>query len=141
MAFLSTLDSLLDFIEESIKHTVRSLLMNYRQDLSVMAKFNSRTDLISGLERVLNIPFHRVTYTAAIEILEKESDWEHPVQWGYDLHSEHEKYLAEKHFKGPVFVIEYPSSLKPFYMRRLAGGVCSCVDLLVPGIGELGIDS
>ena len=80
-----------------------------------------------------------VTYTEAIELLEKAGDrFEYPVYWGCDLQTEHERYLTEEVFKKPVFVTDYPKEIKAFYMRLNDDGkTVAAADLLVPGIGEI----
>ena len=106
-----------------------------------MAFFNERIEkgLIERLELVKNAEFKRLTYTEAIEILEKVEDtFEYPVKWGIDLQSEHERYLTENIIKGPVFITDYPKDIKAFYMRSNDDNkTVAAVDLLVPGIGEI----
>jgi asparaginyl-tRNA synthetase len=92
------------------------------------------------LEKVKNSDFRRMTYTEAIEIL-KNADVKfenNKIEWGMDLNTEHERYLCEKVVNGPVFLIDYPTEIKAFYMRLNDDGktVAAC-DLLVPGVGEL----
>ena len=83
--------------------------------------------------------FGRVTYTEAVEILEKHKDqFEFPVYWGCDLQTEHERFLTEEVFKKPVFVTDYPKEIKAFYMRLNDDGkTVAAMDLLVPGVGEI----
>ena len=83
--------------------------------------------------------FATVSYTEAIDILEKNNDnFEYKVSWGVDLQTEHEKYLTEDVFKCPVFVTDYPKEIKSFYMRENEDGkTVAAMDLLVPGIGEI----
>jgi asparaginyl-tRNA synthetase len=80
-----------------------------------------------------------VTYTQAVEILQKANKkFEFPVQWGIDLQSEHERFLAEEHFKKPVFVTDYPKEIKAFYMKLNPDQkTVRAMDLLAPGIGEI----
>ena len=84
-------------------------------------------------------PDGRVTYTEAIEILKASGrQFEYPVSWGMDLQTEHERYLAEEHFKRPVFVSDYPKDIKAFYMRANEDGkTVAAMDLMVPGVGEM----
>ena len=91
------------------------------------------------MNNVLNNDFGRVTYTEAIEILEKcGKKFEYPVKWGIDLQSEHERYLAEEYFKKPVFVTDYPKDIKAFYMKLNEDNkTVRAMDLLAPGIGEI----
>ncbi|HOQ64154.1 MAG TPA: asparagine--tRNA ligase, partial [Clostridia bacterium] len=86
-----------------------------------------------------NSEFGRVTYTEAIEILKASGrQFEYPVSWGMDLQTEHERYLAEEHFKRPVFVSDYPKDIKAFYMRANEDGkTVAAMDLMVPGVGEM----
>lgn len=103
--------------------------------------FNSFIEkgLFDKLNNVLNNDFGRVTYTEAIEILEKSGKkFEFPVKWGIDLQSEHERYLAEEYFKKPVFVTDYPKDIKAFYMKLNEDNkTVRAMDLLAPGIGEI----
>ena len=106
-----------------------------------MAFFNQFIDkgLIERLNHVLNSDFAHVTYTEAIEILEKHNDdFEYKVSWGCDLQTEHERYLTEQEFKRPVFVTDYPKEIKAFYMKLNDDGkTVAAMDCLVPGIGEI----
>jgi len=103
--------------------------------------FNSFVDkgLLERLNGVVNSEFARVTYTEAITLLEKNNqNFEYKVYWGADLQTEHERYLTEEVFKGPVFVIDYPKEIKSFYMKLNEDGkTVAAMDCLVPGIGEL----
>jgi len=106
-----------------------------------MQFFNSFIDkgLFDRLNNVANSDFGRITYTEAIEILKKNNDkFEYPVEWGTDIQTEHERYLAEQIFKRPVFVTDYPKDIKAFYMRLNDDGkTVAATDLLVPGVGEM----
>lgn len=95
--------------------------------------------LFDKLNNVLNNKFGHVTYTEAIEILQRSGKtFEFPVKWGMDLQSEHERFLAEEHFKKPVFVTDYPKEIKAFYMKLNPDGkTVRAMDLLAPGIGEI----
>ena len=94
---------------------------------------------VRSSEQRRNSDFARVTYTEAIEILEKNNDkFEYKVSWGADLQTEHERYLTEEVFKRPVFVTDYPKEIKAFYMKLNEDGkTVAAVDCLVPGIGEI----
>ena len=96
-------------------------------------------ELMNRLENVIASEFARVTYTEAVELLEKVRDrFEYPVYWGCDLQTEHERYLTEEVFKKPVFVTDYPKEIKAFYMRLNDDNkTVAAMDLLVPGVGEL----
>ena len=91
------------------------------------------------LDNVVSNEFGRVSYTEAVDILQKSGEkFEFPVEWGIDLQSEHERYLTEKVFKKPIFVTDYPVAIKAFYMRLNDDGkTVAAADLLVPGVGEI----
>ena len=95
--------------------------------------------LKARLENIVNSEFAQITYTEAIKLLkESKEKFEYPVEWGNDLQTEHERYLSEKIFKKPVFVIDYPKEIKAFYMRLNDDGkTVAAMDLLVPGVGEI----
>ena len=124
--------------ESMIKYIIRYVLENAPEE---MAFFNSFIDkgLIERLNNVVNSEFGHVTYTEAIEILEKNNDnFEYKVSWGCDLQTEHERYLTEEVFKRPVFVTDYPKEIKAFYMKLNEDGMTvAAMDCLVPGIGEI----
>ena len=106
-----------------------------------MAFFNQFVDkgLIERLQHVADSDFAHVTYTEAVEILQKHNDaFEYKVSWGCDLQTEHERYLTEEVFKRPVFVTDYPKEIKAFYMKLNEDGkTVAAMDCLVPGIGEI----
>ena len=124
--------------ESMLKYIIRYVLENAPEE---MAFFNQFVDkgLIERLQHVLDSEFGHVTYTEAIEILEKHNDeFEYKVHWGSDLQTEHERYLTEKEFKRPVFVTDYPKEIKAFYMKLNEDGkTVAAMDCLVPGIGEI----
>ena len=103
--------------------------------------FNSFVDkgLIERLTHIVESDFGHVTYTEAVELLQKSGrQFEYPVSWGVDLQTEHERYLTEEVFKKPVFVTDYPKEIKAFYMKLSDDGkTVAAMDLLVPGIGEI----
>ena len=109
-----------------------------QQDLAFFNQFVDK-GLLERLSHVAESDFGHITYTEAIEILEKVNDrFEYKVHWGSDLQTEHEKYLTEQVFGRPVFVTDYPKEIKAFYMRLNDDGkTVAAVDLLVPGIGEI----
>ena len=137
MAFCD-LDGDMALAEEFVKHLIRDAKTHCAADLEFFGKFVDK-DLLARLDFVLEKPFVRCSYTEAIEILAKSGKtWEHPIAWGDNLQSEHERFLAEEHFKCPVTVNNYPRTLKPFYMRvNDDGKTVRAMDLLVPGIGEI----
>ena len=128
----------MDLAEEFVKYLIRDAKEHCAGDLEFFSKFVDK-ELLARLDFVLERPFQRCSYTEAVEILGKSGKtWEHPVAWGDNLQSEHERFLAEEHFKCPVTVYNYPRTLKPFYMRvNDDGQTVTAMDLLVPGIGEI----
>ena len=124
--------------ESMLKYVIRYVMENAPEEMNF---FNSFVDkgLIDRLNNVVNSDFARVTYTEAIEILEKHNDkFEYKVSWGADLQTEHERYLTEKIFKKPVFVTDYPKEIKAFYMKMNEDNkTVAAMDLLVPAIGEI----
>ena len=124
--------------ESMLKYIINYVLENAPEE---MAFFNNFIDkgLLERLQHVANSDFARVTYTEAVEILEKHNDkFEYKVSWGTDLQTEHERYLTEEIFKRPVFVTDYPKEIKAFYMKMNDDGkTVAAVDCLVPGIGEI----
>jgi asparaginyl-tRNA synthetase len=137
MAFCD-LQGNMDIAEAFLKTIFSDVLNNCQED---MAFFNERIDksVIETLRGIVESKFVRVSYTEAIDILtgSKES-FEFPVSWGTDLQSEHERYLAEKHFKCPVIVYNYPRAIKSFYMRLNDDGkTVAAMDVLVPKVGEI----
>ncbi|WP_429971114.1 asparagine--tRNA ligase [Fructilactobacillus sp. Tb1] len=137
MAF-AELPAVLDRSEGLLKYVVQYLLDNAAADLQFLND-NVDNGLLDLLHKTVDEDFARVTYTEAIDLLEKaDVEFKNPVSWGIDLNSEHEQYLAEKVFGKPVFVTDYPRNIKAFYMRDNEDGkTVAAVDLLVPRIGEL----
>ena len=124
--------------EAMIKYVIKYVLDNCRYDIEFLNKFVDK-GLIDRLTFVASSDFGHVTYTEAIELLEKHNDkFEYKVSWGCDLQTEHERYLTEKIFNKPVFVTDYPKEIKAFYMRLNDDNrTVAAMDLLVPGIGEI----
>jgi len=124
--------------EDMIKYIIGYVLEHAPEEMEF---FNSFVDkgLLERLNHVMNSDFGHVTYTEAIEILEKSNDkFAFPVYWGCDLQTEHERYLTEEVFKKPVFVTDYPKEIKAFYMKLNPDGkTVAAMDCLVPGIGEI----
>jgi asparaginyl-tRNA synthetase len=128
----------MDLAESFIKRIIRDALNNCGEDMQF---FEERIEkgIIQNLELVLNKDFQRISYTEAVEILKNSGQtFEFEVAWGKDLQSEHERYLAEKHFNGPVILYDYPKEIKAFYMRLNEDGkTVRAMDVLVPRIGEI----
>jgi len=124
--------------EEFLKYIFKYVLDNCADDMEF---FNNWVDksLLATADNIINNEFERVTYTEAVSLLEKaQKKFEFPVEWGIDLQSEHERYLAEELFKKPVIVTNYPKEIKAFYMRLDADEkTVSAMDVLAPGIGEI----
>ncbi|TGZ85252.1 asparaginyl-tRNA synthetase [Ascodesmis nigricans] len=159
VSFIETLDPLLDLIEDMIKSVVGELRNSAPgRELLALASTPSGKGSDQGKGDTASPPIDlearwdvlspslsrwtRITYTTAIELLTAaqsagKTTFAFPPTWGSGLQSEHEKYLAQ-HFNGPVFVTNYPRSIKPFYMLRVPGEeTVACFDLLLPGVGEL----
>ena len=128
----------MELAETMLKYVINYVLENAPEEMNF---FNSFVDkgLLDRLHNVVNSDFARVTYTEAIEILEKNNDkFDYKVSWGCDLQTEHERYLTEEIYKKPVFVTDYPKEIKAFYMKLNGDGkTVAAVDCLVPGIGEI----
>ena len=137
MAF-ADLDDNMMLAEAMLKYVINYVLENAPEEMNF---FNSFVDkgLLDRLHNVVSSEFARVTYTEAVELLEKNNDkFEYKVSWGTDLQTEHERYLTEEVFKRPVFVTDYPKDIKAFYMKQNEDGkTVAAVDCLVPGIGEI----
>ena len=140
MAFYDINDNMA-LAEEFVKYLVQYALDNCKDDLQFL---NDKYDdgLIDRLHSVLGIPFQKVTYTEAVEILEEAvrngKQFEYPVHWGTDFQSEHERYLVETHFGKPVILIDFPKDIKAFYMKQNEDGrTVRGMDVLFPKIGEI----
>ena len=128
----------MDLAEEMIQYLIKDIIKNCSEDLGLFSKFVDK-ELLNRLNSVSQNNFERISYTDAIKILkDSKESFEHPIEWGVNLQTEHERFLTEQHVKGPVTVFDYPKSIKPFYMRANDDGKTSAaMDLLVPGIGEI----
>ena len=128
----------MDLAETMLKYVINFVLENASEEMNF---FNSFVDkgLLDRLNHVVNSEFDRVTYTEAVELLEKNNDnFDYKVSWGCDLQTEHERYLTEQIFKKPIFVTDYPKEIKAFYMKLNEDGkTVAAMDCLVPGIGEI----
>ena len=132
------LPDLIEIAEEMIKYIIKDYMEKCPDEL---AFFEQRFEkgLTDKLLSVVNNDFAVVDYTDAIEILKKaDVKFEYPVEWGCDLQSEHERYITEKVYNKPVFLINYPKGIKSFYMKQNEDGkTVAATDLLVPGVGEI----
>ena len=128
----------MDLAEAMLKYVIRYVLENAPEEMNFLNSFVDK-GLLDRLNHVMNSEFGHVTYTEAVEILEKNNDkFDYKVCWGCDLQTEHERYLTEEIFKKPVFVTDYPKEIKAFYMKQNEDGkTVAAMDCLVPGIGEI----
>ena len=124
--------------EKLLKYVFKEVLEKRADDMNFIVQRVDK-DAISRLEHFINSDFAQVDYTDAIEILKNaDKKFEYPVEWGIDLQSEHERYLAEEHFKAPVVVKNYPKDIKAFYIKQNDDGkTVAAMDVLAPGIGEI----
>ena len=128
----------MDIAEAMIKFIINYVLENCPEEMDFFNKFVDK-GLLERLHNIVSSDFERITYTQAVEILQKSGKkFEYPVEWGLELQTEHERYLTEEVFKKPIFVTDYPKDCKAFYMRLNDDGktVAAC-DMLVPGVGEI----
>jgi len=132
------LEENMNWAEKFLKRLIRDVLDDCAEDI---AFFNEHIDksLRVTLEHVLNSSFIRLSYTEAVDILQKSGKkFDFKVDWGTDLQSEHERFLTEEHFKSPVILYDYPRTIKPFYMRvNDDGKTVRAMDVLVPKVGEI----
>ncbi|WP_417875755.1 asparagine--tRNA ligase [Aedoeadaptatus pacaensis] len=137
MAFADLEDNM-NVAEDMLKYIINYVFEHAPQEMEF---FNSFIDkgLIDRLKNVVESEFVRITYTEAIDILEKsDREFKYPVSWGIDLQTEHERYITEEVYKKPVFIVDYPKEIKAFYMRENEDKkTVAAMDLLVPGIGEI----
>jgi asparaginyl-tRNA synthetase len=124
--------------ESMLKYIINYVLEHAPEEMNFFNQFIDK-GLLERLQLVANSDFGHITYTEAIEILEKNNDkFEYKAFWGCDLQTEHERYLTEQVFKKPVFVTNYPKEIKAFYMKLNEDNkTVAAMDLLVPGIGEI----
>ncbi len=124
--------------EAFLKRIFGDCLNHCEEDLKF---FNQHVQpgVMEQLQKVVDTPFSHMTYTEAVKVLENCGEkFDYPVKWGIDLQAEHERYLTEKHVQGPLILTDYPSSIKPFYMKLSEDGrTVGAMDVLVPGVGEI----
>jgi len=134
----ANLDDIAGMAEALLKYVFQAVLTERADDMKFFAERVDK-EAITRLEHFISSDFAQVDYTEAVEILLASGQtFENPVSWGIDLSSEHERYLAEKHFKAPVVVKNYPKDIKAFYMRMNDDGkTVAAMDVLAPGIGEI----
>ena len=137
IAFADLQDDM-ELAEKMIQYIIKYVLEQAPEEMNFFNQFVDK-GLLDRLNLVANSEFGHITYTDAIELLEKHNDqFEYKVSWGCDLQTEHERYLTEQIFKKPVFVTDYPKEIKAFYMKLNDDGkTVAAMDCLVPGIGEI----
>ena len=137
MAF-ADLGDYMDNAEAMVKYVIGYVLEKCPDELAFFNQFFDK-GLLERLNALVKADFARVSYTEAVEILEKHNDqFQYKVEWGTDLQTEHERFLTEKVYGKPVFVTDYPAAIKSFYMRANDDGrTVAAADMLVPGVGEL----
>jgi len=137
MAFAELEDNM-ECAESFIKYVIKFVLENCADDMKFFNEFID-PGVIDRLQKVVQTPFERATYTYAVRVLQKSGKkFEFPVEWGQDLQSEHERYLTEEFFQKPVILTDYPRKIKAFYMRdNHDGKTVAAMDVLVPKIGEI----
>ena len=137
IAFADLKDDMM-LAEDMLKYVINYVLENAPEEMEFFNSFVDKS-LLERLNNIVKSDFGHVTYTEAIEILQKNKDkFEYPVEWGCDLQTEHERFLTEQIYKKPVFVTDYPKEIKAFYMRvNDDNKTVSAMDLLVPGVGEI----
>lgn len=137
MAFADIYDDM-DLAEDMVRSCVRHVMDHCAEDLELFDKF-VEPGLLDKLKNIVENGFARITYAEAIEIMKNSGHkFEYTPEFGIDMQTEHERYLAEVHFKRPVIVRDYPKEIKAFYMRLNDDGrTVAAMDVLVPGIGEL----
>jgi len=128
----------MELAEEMIKYIINFAMENAPEEMDFFNNFIDK-ELFKRLDNVVNSDFAHITYTEAIDILQKSGqNFQYPVSWGSDLQTEHERYITEQVFKKPVFVTDYPKDIKAFYMRLNDDNkTVAAMDLLVPGVGEI----
>ena len=132
------LEDIAKLAENMLKYVFKAVLEERRDDMEFFAQRVEKT-AITRLEEFVDKDFAQVDYTDAVEILKNcGKKFEYAVEWGVDLQSEHERYLAEEHFKAPVVIKNYPRDIKAFYMRQNEDGkTVAAMDVVAPGIGEI----
>lgn len=132
------LPDIIEIAEDLIKHIINTVLEKCSEELKF---FNAHFEkgLIEKLQNVVSHDFAVMTYTEAIDVLKKSGkEFQYPVEWGCDLMTEHERYIAEEVCKRPVFLTDYPKEIKSFYMKQNPDGkTVAATDLLVPTVGEI----
>ena len=137
IAFAELKDNM-ELAEDMFKYMIQYVLDNAPEEMEFFDSFVSK-GIIERLTKIVQSDFGVITYTEAIEkLLQSGEEFQYPVEWGMDIQTEHERYITEKIFNKPVFVIDYPKEIKAFYMRvNEDNKTVAAMDLLVPGVGEI----
>lgn len=132
------LPDIIEIAEDMVKHIINTTLEKCPDEIAFFEQHFEK-GLTEKLKNAVSSDFEVLTYTKAIEILEKaDKEFDIPVFWGCDLSTEHERYITEQVFNKPVFVIDYPKDIKAFYMKQNKDGkTVAATDLLMPGVGEI----
>ncbi|MBD66082.1 MAG: asparagine--tRNA ligase [Halobacteriovoraceae bacterium] len=132
------LDEIAELGSEYIQYMIKHALEKCPDEMKLFNSFVEK-GLIERLEKVAHSEFTKITYTEAVDILQKSGQsFEYAVEWGSDLQTEHERFLTDQHFNGPVIVTDYPREIKAFYMKQNDDGkTVRAMDILVPGVGEI----
>ncbi len=134
----ANLEDDMDLAESMIKYVIDYVMKDAKEEMEFFNKFIDK-GLFDRLNNVVNSEFVRIDYTDAIDkLINSKEEFQYPVSWGIDLQTEHERYLTEKIYGKPVFVINYPKDIKAFYMRLNDDNkTVAAMDLLAPGVGEI----
>jgi asparaginyl-tRNA synthetase len=134
----ANLSDIAQLAEDMLKYVCRAVLTERADDMAFFAE-RVNSDVVTRLTKLIDANFVRMNYTDAIDILKQSGKkFEFPVEWGIDLASEHERYLAEEHVGAPIIMQNYPKDIKAFYMRiNDDGKTVAAMDILAPGIGEI----
>ncbi len=137
IAFAELKDNM-SLAEDMFKYMIQYVLDNAPEEMEFFDSFVSK-GIVERLTKIVKSDFGVITYTEAIDkLIESGEEFQYPVEWGIDLQTEHERYITEKIFNKPVFVIDYPKAIKAFYMRvNEDDKTVAAMDLLVPGVGEI----
>lgn len=132
------LEDVMNLSEDMLKYVIKYILEHCKEEMEFFNSFVDKS-LLERLQKLVNSDFKRISYTEAVDLcLQSGKKFQYPVQWGLELQTEHEKYLTDEVFHGPVFVRDYPKDCKAFYMRLNEDQkTVAAVDCLVPGVGEI----
>jgi asparaginyl-tRNA synthetase len=132
------LNDICQLSKDFLQFLCQTVLNERMDDLTFFNQFIA-PGLLERLETLAHADFEVMTYSEAVHQLQQcKASFEYPIEWGLDLQSEHERYLAETLCKKPVILTNYPANIKSFYMRLNEDEkTVAAMDVLVPGIGEI----